>query len=440
MNFQKTFFSTARSAFYLGISLFLCLSSASWAQVEINVGGAVERGTPIAIVPFKVLDETVLEHQIHTIVSNNLYATGKFEPIPSEKFLTFPSRVEEVRAKDWRLIDARVLVFGEIWTLAEDRYEVQFRMFDVARDQQVGQTRRIPNLRQKDLRAAAHLISDEVYKAFTGGTGAFQSRIAFVERVRVENQRYRYKLMVADWDGYDAREVYASWNSILSPDWSPDGKKLAFVNLSSKGPIVKSLDLATGRAENIANFKGVNSAPSWSPDGSKLAYSSSKHGSPDVFIYDTVTREHQRITTHWGIDTEPSWGPRGESLLFTSNRSRKPQIYRYSLLDQSMSRITFEGDENANASYDETGTNIAMVHDGGSIVLMNAETSEFMWLTRAKFDESPSFSPNGDMVLYMTEQGFEPTMIVASADGRVRTKVEFIQGDVREPAWSYLRR
>ena len=171
-----------------------------------------------------------------------------------------------------------------------------------------------------------------------------------------------------------------------------------------------------------------------------IAYSSSRHGSPDVFIYNIETKEHQRITKHYGIDTEPSWGPRGEPLLFTSNRSRKPQIFRYSLLDQTIERMTFEGDENANASYDYQGKNVVLVHDGGNIVLFNPLTSEMQWLTKAKFDESPSFSPNGDMVLYMTEQGFEPAMIVASTDGRVRTKVEFVRGDVREPAWSPLKK
>jgi TolB protein len=373
-------------------------------------------------------------------VANDLYASGKFQPIPSEKFLTLPSRAEEVRAKDWRLINAEVLVYGEIWSLGGDRYEVQFRMHDVARDQPVGQTKRIPNLRKQDIRAAAHVVADEVYKAFTGRGAAFQSRIAYVERQRLENQRFRYKLMVADWDGYNPTEVYASWNSILSLDWSPDSSKIAFVNLTGNGPVIKSISLADGRVEDIAKFKGVNSAPSWSPDGTKIAYSSSQHGSPDIFIYDTITRKHERISTHYAIDTEPSWGPRGESFLFTSNRSRKPQIFRYSLFDQSLTRMTFEGDENANASYDDEGKNIVMVHDGGNIVVMDPESRELMWLTNAKFDESPSFSPNGDMVLYMTEQGFEPTMIVASIDGRVRTRVEFVQGDVREPAWSPLRR
>lgn len=396
--------------------------------------------TPIAIVPFKSREGEQLEHQIDQIVGNDLYASGKFSPINSERYLTLPSRREEIRAKDWRLINAEIVVFGEVWSLGDGRYEVNFGAHDIVRDVALVDLKRIPNLRMQDLRTVAHVVADEVYKAATGRGGAFQSRIAYVQRERVDNQRYRYKLMRADWDGYNPVELWASWNPILSPDWSPDAKKLAFVNLTSKGPVVKVMDLTTGRIEEIAAFKGVNTAPAWSPDGTRLAYSSSKHGSPDVFIYDTVSKEHLRINSHYGIDTEPSWGPRGETLLFTSSRSRKPQIYRYSLLDGSITRVTFEGDENANASYDPSGKNIVMVHDGGNIVVMDAENNELMWLTKAKFDESPSFSPNGDMVLYMTEQGFEPTMIVASTDGRVRTRVEFVQGDVREPAWSPLRR
>ncbi len=440
----ETLFFTAKHTLLNAASVILVsalmVSTSAVAQVEINIDGGVEQGTPIAIVPFKVADGVELEHQIHSIVANDLYSTGKFEPIPSEKFLTLPSKIEEVRAKDWRLINAQILVFGEIWSLGKDLFEVQFRMYDIARDRQVGKTKRIPNLRAKDLRAVAHVISDDVYTAFTGRGGAFRSSIAYVDREQKGPQRYRYKLMVADWDGFNAAEVYASKNPILSPDWSPDSQKLAFVNLTKKGPVVKVLDLASGRTEDIAKFKGVNTAPAWSPDGAQLAYSSSRHGSPDLFIYNTQTKEHTRVTTHYGIDTEPAWGPRGETLMFTSNRSRKPQIFRYSLLDESITRMTFEGDENANASYDSDGKNIVMVHDGGNIVLMNTESSEMQWLTKAKFDESPSFSPNGDMVLYMTEQGFEPTMVVASTDGRVRTRVQFVQGDVREPAWSPLKR
>ena len=420
--------------------LLIALTTSVNAQVEIRIDGGVESGMPIAVVPFKAPEGVELEHQIHKIVSNNLYVTGKFEPIPSEKFLTLPSKLEEVRAKDWRLINAQVLVFGEIWALGRDSYEVIYRMYDVARDKQIGETKRVAKIRAQDMRAVAHLISDDVYKAITSNGGAFRSKLAYVEREQLGTQRFRYSLMVSDWDGYNPIAVYESKNPILSPDWSPDSQNIAFVNLTNKGPIVRVVDLSSGKVKTVADFKGVNSAPSWSPDGTKLAYSSSRFGSPDIFVYDTVTKEHTRLTTHYGIDTEPSWGPRSESLLFTSNRSRKPQIFRLSLVDESIDRLTFEGDENANASYDESGKNIVMVHDGGNIVLLNSKTDEMQWLTKAKFDESPSFSPNGDMVLYMTEQGFEPTMIVASVNGRVRTKVEFVQGDVREPTWSPLKK
>jgi TolB protein len=246
--------------------------------------------------------------------------------------------------------------------------------------------------------------------------------------------------MVADWDGFGAREVYASWNPVLSPDWSPDGQKLAFVGFNNKGSIVKVVDLSTLADQTIAEFKGVNSAPAWSPDGSKIAYSSSQHGSPDIFIYDVLTRQHTRIGSHYGIDTEPSWSPRGDSFLFTSSRTGKPQIYSYSVSDQSVSRMTFEGDESANASYNPDGSKILMVHEGGQIAVMDGETNRLTMLTNAKFDESPSFSPNGDMVLYKTEQQYEPALMVASADGRVRTRLSIVSGDVREPAWSPLRK
>jgi TolB protein len=421
--------------------LLLSLASLqAHAQAELNISGAQVRGIPIAIVPFKVLDGSELEHQIHDVVSFDLAASGKFEPIAAQDYLSNPSRNEDVQWKDWRFIDAEVLVIGEVWTLGPDNYEVQFQMYDIAREQRIGNGKRISGLSMKDLRTAAHVISDNVYQEFTGGAGAYQSRMAYVTRSEIEYQRYRYRLMVSDWDGFGAKEVYSSWNPLLSPDWSPDSQQLAFVGFSAKGPIVQTIDLRTLETQTIAEFKGVNSAPAWSPDGSKIAYSASRNGSPDIYVYDVLTRQHTRISTHYGIDTEPSWSPRGDSFLFTSSRTGKPQVYSYSINDETVSRMTFEGDESANASYNFNGNSIVMVHEGGQIAVMIEETSRITMLTNAKFDESPSFSPNGDMVLYKSEQQYEPAFMVASSDGRVRTRLSLVSGDVREPAWSPLRK
>jgi len=416
--------------------LMLFNVSTASAQINIDISGGAVRGKPIAVVPFKVIDGAELEHDVAKVISADLAATGKFEPIAVERFLSFPSRAEEVRFKDWGFVDAEVLVIGEVWKIGADNYEVQFRIYDVARKQEIGSGKRIPNLRAADLRTAAHIVSDNVYNAFTGKPGAFDSRIAFVQRTEVEYQRYRYKLMVADWDGYGAQEVYASWQPLLSPSWSPDGKQLAFVSFAKTGAVIQILELASGKHNVVAAFKGVNSAPAWSPDGTQLAYSTSRHGSPDVYIYNLLTKQHQRINQHYGIDTEPAWSPDGNSLLFTSSRNGKPQIYSYDIRADKTTRMTFEGNENANASYDYTGEKIVMVHEGGQIVVMQEETNQIT----PQFDESPSFSPNGDMVLYATEQDYEPALVVASSDGRVRTRLEFISGGVREPAWSPLRK
>jgi len=359
------------SALIVGVSFFSPIVS---AQVELNVKGAKARGIPIAIVPFKVLDGRLLEHDVHEIVAKDLNASGKFESIPADRFPSLPSRFEEVNFKDWRFVSAEILVIGEVWVLDGGKYEVQFRLFDVAREREIGNGKRISNLSPRDLRTAAHVISDTVYTEFTGRPGAYQSRIAYVSRTEVGPQRYQYRLMVADWDGYGATQLFASWKPLLSPSWSPDGKKLAFVGYAEKGPIIQMIDLTTSQTTTVADYKGVNSAPAWSPDGRRIAYSTSRHGSPDVYIYDVASGQHQRINSHYAIDTEPAWSPRGDSILFTSSRSRKPQIYSYSLNDESISRMTFEGDENANASYDFEGRQLTMVHEGGQIVVMEEES------------------------------------------------------------------
>ena len=416
---------------------FVMANNAQAQRLVGEIGGGQIRGIPIAVVPFKTIEP--LEHQLNEVIDVDLRASGRFEPMDQSNFMSFPSSDEQVRYKDWRLVGAEALVIGDIWRLDGGLYEVRFHIYDVAREQQIGTGKRIPNLRKEDLRTAGHIISDHVYEAFTGRSGAFNSRIAYIKRSEVEFQRYRYQLMVADWDGYGAQEVYGSWSPLLSPSWSPDGSKLAFVSFADRGSVIQILQLNTGSAEVVASYKGVNSAPAWSPDGNRLAYSTSRHGSPDVYIYDVTTRQHNRISSHYGIDTEPAWSSDGRSLLFTSNRTGRPQIYSIDLGSNQAERVTFEGKDNANASYDFEDKRIVLVHEGGQIAVMNEENGKITMLTNAKFDESPSFSPNGDMVLYAGEDRYESALMVASSDGRIRTRLELVTGDVREPAWSPLK-
>ena len=427
--------------FFISALFFFFNTNVNAQRLRGEVGGGEIRGIPIAIVPFKAGNGEILQHQIDEVIAFNLQSSGKFDPISKADYLSFPSTDDQVRFKDWRFAEAEVLVIGEVWNLDGGLYEVRFHIYDVAREQQIGAGKRIPNLRKEDLRTAAHIISDEVYQAFTGRPAAFNSNIAFVKRSQIEFQRYRYQLMVADWDGYGAREVYGSFNPLLSPSWSPDGSKLAFVSFAEQsGSQIRVLELNTGQHNVVASFKGINSAPAWSPDGRRLAYSTSRHGSPDIYIYDTFSQQHQRISNHYGIDTEPAWSPDGSALLFTSNRSGKPQIYSTRVGQGNSSRVTFEGDDNANASYDFEGKRITLVHEGGQIAVMNEESGRITVLTNAKYDESPSFSPNGDMVLYAGEERFQTALLVASSDGRVRTRLELVSGDVREPAWSQIKR
>ena len=422
----------------LGVLVALMFVGSAQAVLKIEITKGVERGIPVAVVPFGLVGSNAPPHDIGQVVTADLDRSGRFESIPSANFLSFPHRAEQVRYKDWRVAKAEALVIGEITEIGDGTYRVEARAYDVFREKMIV-GRKFDRVPAHLLRKVAHQISDYVYEAMTGQPGAFDTQIAYITSQRLGAGQSVYYLQVADSDGYGPKTIFQSDQPLLSPAWSPDSSKLAYVSFEQKRSIIIVHDLSTGDRTVVAAFRGINGAPAWSPDGGRLAFASSEAGGADIYTMNLALRTKQRLTRHYAIDTEPAWSPDGESLVFTSDRSGRPHIYRIDWDGSNLQRVTFEGKYNARASFAPDGRSLVMVtarDDDYRIATFELETGAMRVLTSSKLDESPSFAPNGAMILYATQKGFNGILSAVSSDGRVRQELKFQNGDVREPAWS----
>jgi TolB protein len=226
----------------------------------------------------------------------------------------------------------------------------------------------------------------------------------------------------------------------MSPSWSPDGRKLAYVSFENKFPQIFVQEVATGKREVVSSRGGINGAPAWSPDGTKLAITlSSSEGNPDIYILELRSKRLTRLTTSPAIDTEPSWFPDGRRLAFTSDRGGQPQIYVVDADGKGSRRLSFEGVWNARPVVAPDGRSIALItreDDQFRVALLDMESGALRVLTDGRLDESPSFAPNSSMILYATEHRDRGILSAVSVDGRVRQRLALTVGDVREPAWS----
>ena len=412
--------------------LFVAGPSASAEELRIEIDGGAIKALPIAIVPFAL--PANFPQDLAKIIESDLSMSGKFSPMMRKHMISTPSLLKEVNFKDWRLLGIENLVIGRV-DRDGSKLVVNFSLIDVYRGTEL-LARRIP-VSIDQVRKAAHLVSDIVYAELLGKRGDFGTKIAYVT---LDREGGEYQLVIADLDGHDPRPILKSPEPLLSPAWSPDGLSLAYVSFEDGRSAIFVQDLKTRARRKIRLGGGINGSPAFSPDGDRLVITSSRDGNPDLFVYSLLDQSVKKITAHPAIDTEGHWSPDGRGLVFTSDRSGGAQIYYVGLDGSSPRRVTFEmGDYNANAEYSGDGQRLVMISRGGRghrVAVLNLATGESRFLSDSILDESPSFSPNGDMVIYSSKVKNVSRLIAVSTDGNmVARKFTLGQSEIREPAW-----
>lgn len=400
---------------------------AAWAQFRVEVTGVGLTQLPIAVVPFR--GEAEAPQKIAAIIQADLERSGQFRAVDAAG-----AQLDETSRPDlapWRARAADSLVTGSASRLADGRWDVRFRLWDVVRGQDLGGQSFAVTV--GDLRLAAHRIADLIYEKLTGEKGVFSTRIAYVTKAG-----NRYNLWVADADGESAQSALASPEPIISPAWSASGQQLAYVSFESRKPVVYVHSVASGQRRLVANFRGSNSAPAWAPDGRTLAVTLSREGGSQLYTIDSGGGEPRRLTQSAGIDTEPVYSPDGRSIYFVSDRGGSPQIYRMGSSGGEPQRVTFTGTYNISPALSPDGrwlAYISRVSGAFKLHAMELASGNTTAITDTGADESPSFAPNGRLIVYATRQGGREALMTTTLDGKIKARLAGQGGDIREPDW-----
>jgi TolB protein len=411
---------------------------ASGQALEITVQNFNVRPLPMAIVPFGWSGAGAPAYDIAGVVTADLKNSGRFAPIPVADMVSRPTTPAQVNYADWRLLKVEYVVVGTLSESAPDRYTAVFQLMDVNRGEQILGFR-LDGARS-DLRAVAHRISDMIFEKLVGVPGVFSTQIAYVSEEKRADGGKRFRLIVSDADGENAKIIADSPQPLMSPAWSPDARRLAYVSFEGNASAVYVQTLRTGTRERVSGRPGVNGAPSFSPDGRLLALVLSQDsGNLDIYTLDLTTQVLRRLTTNDAIDTEPTWAPDSKTIYFNSDRAGGPQIYRIAAEPgQREQRVTFEGVYNARPRVSPDGKQLAVVYGQNNayrIGVVDTANGVLQLLTNGRLDESPSFAPNGAQIIYATRDGARGVLAAVTTDGRIHLEIASVAGDVREPVW-----
>ena len=427
------FVAIASRAFGRGVALFIAATGLASAQLNFEISGPGANQIPIATANFVVSGSP--NQDLAQIIRDDLNRSGLFKNVdPGSQPL---GDTAPVNYGEWKQRGADAVVTGSVARLADGRIDLRFKLYDTARQQDLGGL--ALTAAQANLRLSAHRAADFIYEKLTGDKGVFATRIAYV----LKQGANRYELQVADSDGFNPQNALVSREPIISPAWSPDGTRLAYVSFEQRKPVIYVHSVASGQRVPVANFKGSNSAPSWSRDGRQLAVTLTRDGNSQIYLINADGSNARRLTQSSGIDTEGAFSADGQTVFFTSDRGGGPQIYRMPVGGGDAQRVTFKGDYNISPRVSPDGRTLAFISRRGGrfqLYTLDLSSGQEASLTDSSKDESPSFAPNNKLILYATDVGGRGALAMVSSDGRVKQRITTQGGDVREPTWGpYLQ-